>query len=197
MSDDETTARRAAREARRAAQASRAPRHENGGDSAPGPVEAAREAVTAAAVGAAVGAVRAIAARQRDEMVEDAQPPEPEAPDHEQAEQKPEPEREPRREQRPRATAAPREGTAPSDVERAVRAAREQLRALNGKEAESVSSFGRTRDGWRVTLEVLELERIPQTTDVLGSYLVELDRDRNLVAYEQLRRYHRSEAQGG
>ena len=60
-----------------------------------------------------------------------------------------------------------------------------------------MSSFGRTRDGWRVTLEVLELRRVPETTDVLASYLVELDRDGNLVAYERLHRYHRSEAQDG
>src|SRR5205085_489317 len=76
-------------------------------------------------------------------------------------------------------------------VERAVQAAREQLRQLSGTEAETVSSFAHTRDGWRVTLEVVEVRRIPETTDVLASYAVELDDDGNLVAYERVRRYQR------
>ena len=79
-------------------------------------------------------------------------------------------------------------------VERAVQAAREQLRQLSGTEAETVSSFAHTRDGWRVTLEVVEVRRIPETTDVLASYAVELDDDGNLVAYERVRHYQRSEA---
>ena len=157
----------------------------------PGPAQAAREAATAAAVGAAVGAVRALAARGRDEQ--DA-PPEPEAEDlHEDVQD--EPQHDERQQSAP--PPAPREGAEPSQVERAVQAAREQLRQLHGAEAESVSSFGRTRDGWRVTLEVLELRRVPETTDVLASYLVELDPDGNLVAYERLRRYARSEASDG
>jgi hypothetical protein len=77
-----------------------------------------------------------------------------------------------------------------------VQAAREQLRQLNGSVAEAVSSFARTRDGWRVTLEVVEVRRIPETTDVLASYAVELDGDGDLMAYERVRRYQRSEALG-
>ena len=78
-----------------------------------------------------------------------------------------------------------------------MQAAREQLRQLSGTEAETVSSFAHTRDGWRVTLEVVEVRRIPETTDVLASYAVELDDDGNLVAYERVRRYQRSEALEG
>lgn len=201
MSEKETLTRRAAREARRAALSARS--HEDGNqDGPPSPMQAAREAATAAAVGAAVGAVRALAASQRGE--EDEAQPEPEQ--EQEQETQPEAEAEDLHEDededrderaQPAPPRAPREGIDPSQVERAVHAAREQLKQLHGADAESVSSFGRTRDGWRVTLEVLELRRIPPTTDVLASYLVELDGDGNLVAYERLRRYHRSEAGEG
>ena len=121
-------------------------------------------------------------------------------------EQEPEPQREPEREperqaesppRRSRRDASPREGVDFGTVERAIQSAREQLRELFGAEPESVSSFGRTRDGWRVTLEVVEVRRIPETTDVLASYEVELDENGDLIAFERVRRYQRSEALDG
>src|SRR4051794_1917521 len=67
----------------------------------------------------------------------------------------------------------------------AVRHARQHLLDLTGKPCESVSSLVRRRDGWNVTLEIVELERIPQTTDIMASYLVELDEDGELLRYER------------
>jgi len=48
-----------------------------------------------------------------------------------------------------------------------------------------------------VGLEVVELSRIPESTDVLGYYEMELDEDLNLRRYQQLRRYHRGRADHG
>jgi hypothetical protein len=79
----------------------------------------------------------------------------------------------------------------------AVRHARQHLLDLTGKPCESVSSLVRRRDGWNVTLEVVELERIPQTTDIMASYLVELDEDGELLRYERTARYYRNQAGGG
>ena len=79
----------------------------------------------------------------------------------------------------------------------AVKQAREQLEGLLEFPVESVSGFERTRNGWLITLEVLELSRIPESTDVLASYEMELDDDRNLVRYIRGRRYHRSQADRG
>ena len=76
--------------------------------------------------------------------------------------------------------------------------AREQLEALLGRESESVSAMERTHDGWLVTVEVVEVSRIPESTDVLASYEIELDESRNLRRYARVRRYNRSQAdQGG
>ena len=87
-----------------------------------------------------------------------------------------------------------RSGADPSEARRVVETAREQLAALLGKEADSVSGLDRNGDGWVVTLEVVEVARIPESTDVLASYEVELDGDRNLVRYARRRRYYRSQA---
>ncbi|HZC75228.1 MAG TPA: gas vesicle protein GvpO [Gaiellaceae bacterium] len=76
--------------------------------------------------------------------------------------------------------------------------ARELLRSVRGVEAESVSGIGRTSsNGWKVTLEVVELRRIPESTDVLASYEVELDGDGRFLGFSRGRRYNRSQAEDG
>jgi hypothetical protein len=79
--------------------------------------------------------------------------------------------------------------------------ARSELSEITGLEAESVTSLEKAGDGkWRVTVELLELSRIPETDDVLGSYVAELDDGGELLGYRRRRRYARSQAsdeQGG
>jgi len=86
----------------------------------------------------------------------------------------------------PRA-AAPKRATA-SQV--AARAAQELL-DLTGKGAEGVTGLERTDDGWKVQVEVVEVRRIPDTTDVLALYEVQVDEDGDLIGYRRLRRYAR------
>jgi len=74
-----------------------------------------------------------------------------------------------------------------------VAAARHELAELLGHEAESVSSFERCDGGWRVTLEVVDLRRVPDSSDVLSSYTVVLDEDRQLVSLDRARRYRRAQ----
>jgi len=78
----------------------------------------------------------------------------------------------------------------------AVQHARQHLSELTGKQCESVSSLIRRPDGWNVTLEVVEMERIPQTTDIMASYLIELDDEGELLRYERVARYYRNQASG-
>jgi len=77
--------------------------------------------------------------------------------------------------------------------------AREQVEELFGKPVEAVSGFEQTNgdgdgDGWTVTLELLELERIPDTTSLLGSYEATLDGDGNLLGAHRTRRYPRNQS---
>jgi hypothetical protein len=74
--------------------------------------------------------------------------------------------------------------------------AREQVQELFGKPVEAVSGFGKPADnggGWTVTLELLELPRIPDTTSLLGTYEATLDADGNLVDAHRVRRYPRNQ----
>ena len=70
----------------------------------------------------------------------------------------------------------------------------EQMQSLIGRPVESVTGIEKDGNEWIVTLEVLELERIPTTTDVLGRYEVKLDKDGELTGAQRTRRYPRAEA---
>ncbi|MEU0108571.1 MULTISPECIES: gas vesicle protein [unclassified Streptomyces] len=78
----------------------------------------------------------------------------------------------------------------PSPME-VLRQARGQLAELTGMEAESVSSFEQTDEGWSLEVEVLELERVPDTMSLMASYQVELDPQGQLTGYRRVRRYER------
>lgn len=75
----------------------------------------------------------------------------------------------------------------------AIRSAAEQLQELLGRAPESVSALKPTEDGWEADVEVLELERVPETTSVMATYRVTLDKEGDLVAYERTRRYTRGQ----
>jgi hypothetical protein len=55
----------------------------------------------------------------------------------------------------------------------------------------------RDDDGWKVTVQVVELERIPNSTDVLGSYEVIVDDDGEVTGYWRTHRFYRSQASEG
>lgn len=86
----------------------------------------------------------------------------------------------------PRAS-APKRVTATQVAARAA----QQLLELTGREAEGVTGLERSDDGWKVRVEVVEVRRIPDTTDVLALYEVEVDEDGDLTGYRRLRRYAR------
>ncbi|MEV7730145.1 gas vesicle protein [Streptomyces sp. NPDC087917] len=77
------------------------------------------------------------------------------------------------------------------DAASAMRSAAGQLAQLLGRTPDSVTSLKPTEEGWEAQVEVVELERIPDTTSVMASYKVALDPDGQLVSYERTRRYSR------
>jgi hypothetical protein len=64
---------------------------------------------------------------------------------------------------------------------------------LTGYEPEAVTGLEWDGEHWRVTIDVLELSRIPNTTDVLGSYEVQLDEGGTLRGYRRTRRFQRGQ----
>lgn len=69
--------------------------------------------------------------------------------------------------------------------------AAEELLQLTGKDIEGIVGLERVDSGWKVQVEVLEVRRIPDTTDVLALYEVDADQDGSLAGYRRLRRYGR------
>jgi hypothetical protein len=164
--------------------------------------DALRSAASAAAVGAAVGAAKAMSTRRReDHGASDTADEAREAPGREEPPQAAEPaepqQPEPQEQEHEQAQEPDPEPVDSGALREIVAQARGLLRELHGSDAESVSSVSRSTAGWNVALEVVELRRIPDSTDVLASYQVELDEDGRLIRYERVRRYNRSQANAG
>ena len=76
----------------------------------------------------------------------------------------------------------------------AIRSAREVIAELTGKQLEGVSAINRSGEGgWTVCVDVVELVRIPTSTDLLSTYEVSLDSDGGLIDMERTRRYTRNQ----
>jgi hypothetical protein len=78
----------------------------------------------------------------------------------------------------------------------AVSRARKALSELTGRPVEGVLGVDRDHGNWIATVQVVELARVPNTTDVLGEYETVLDGKGELVRYHRRRRYHRGQVDG-
>ena len=76
-------------------------------------------------------------------------------------------------------------------------AAKATVEDLTGFSSEAVSGLQWDGETWLVTVEVCELERIPNTTDVMASYVVQLDDRGGLLGYKRERRFQRGAAEEG
>jgi hypothetical protein len=76
------------------------------------------------------------------------------------------------------------------------RAAMKTVQELTGYTAEAVTALEWDGEFWQITVDALELSRIPNTTDVLGCYVVRLDEEGTLRGYHRERRFQRSDAEG-
>ena len=122
--------------------------------------------------------------------------PEPEA-DAEQASEpeaaepeEPEPEAEQPEEEPAEAGGPPPE---PGSLAGVAAAAARALADLTGRTVDAVSGVQRTDGGYQVTIEVLELSRVPSTTDVLATYEVEVDGSGAVTSYQRAHRYYRNQ----
>ena len=68
------------------------------------------------------------------------------------------------------------------DVPTAMRNASAQLTELLRCEPGSVSAVKATDDGWSADVEVVEVERVPDTMSVMASYRVQLDPQGRLMS---------------
>jgi hypothetical protein len=68
------------------------------------------------------------------------------------------------------------------------------VQELTGYDPEAITGLEWDGESWQVTVDVLEVARIPNTTDVLGSYVVQLDEGGTLRGLRRARRYQRGQA---
>ncbi|MER6348729.1 gas vesicle protein GvpO [Streptomyces sp. NPDC001595] len=74
-----------------------------------------------------------------------------------------------------------------------MRRASDQLAEMLGRRPESVSSLQPNENGWTAKVEVMELERVPETSSVMASYEVVLGPGGELLGYERRKRYTRAQ----
>jgi hypothetical protein len=66
---------------------------------------------------------------------------------------------------------------------------------LTSFQPEAVTGLEWDGQSWHASVDVLELERIPNTTDVLATYDVRLDDEGTLLGYKRKRRFIRGQAE--
>jgi hypothetical protein len=76
-------------------------------------------------------------------------------------------------------------------------AAMTTVQELTGYEPEAVTGLEWDGEFWDVTVDVLELARIPNTTDVIASYVVQLDEGGTLRGLKRTNRFVRGQTDGG
>lgn len=75
--------------------------------------------------------------------------------------------------------------------------AKAELSRITGLAADHVSAVASETDGWHVTVDMIELKRIPAATDVLAAYEAVLGPTGALVSYRRARRYFRDQMMEG
>ena len=72
---------------------------------------------------------------------------------------------------------------------------KEELEALTGLKADTVSSVQKQGDHWEVTVDMIELHVTPNTRDVLAIYDVQIDPEGTILGYRRMGRYVRSQVE--
>lgn len=76
-----------------------------------------------------------------------------------------------------------------------VERARRALDDLGGMTVDRVIGVEADEDEWRVTVEVVELRRIPNTSDILARYEVQMSKAGKFRGYRQVARRLRSQTE--
>lgn len=71
--------------------------------------------------------------------------------------------------------------------------AKVELSRITGLDASHVSAVVNGADGWHVTVDLIELRRIPASSDVLAAYEAVFAPTGNLLSYRRTRRYSRDQ----
>ena len=73
--------------------------------------------------------------------------------------------------------------------------AKEQLARVTGFKPVGVVGVSRDNGGWQLSIDMLEMVRVPDSTDLLGTYLVSLDEKGEIVRFQKRGSHLRGEPQ--
>ena len=73
------------------------------------------------------------------------------------------------------------------EITEVLERAKSQLADTTGLKPIAVTRASKNGDGWHIGLEMLEMARIPTSTDVLGDYDVDLSEDGCVLRFERKR----------
>lgn len=71
--------------------------------------------------------------------------------------------------------------------------ASQQLAEVTGFTPVAVVGSYKDPEGWHVTVDVMEMARLPEATDLIGTYIVGLDENGDMVKFEKKRARLRGE----
>jgi len=71
--------------------------------------------------------------------------------------------------------------------------AKEQLAVVTGFSPVAAVGGFKDEEGWHISVDVLEMARLPESTDIVGTYVVTLDPEGNMVKFEKKRARLRGE----
>lgn len=71
--------------------------------------------------------------------------------------------------------------------------AKQQLAEVTGFKPVAAVGGYKDAEGWHVAVDMLEMARLPESTDVLGTYVVSLDEEGNMIKFGKKRVRLRSE----
>ena len=72
-------------------------------------------------------------------------------------------------------------------------AALSTVETLTGYQPEAITGLEWDGECWNVTVDALEMARIPSSTDVIGSYMIQLDEHGTLRGYKRVKRFQRGQ----
>ena len=70
---------------------------------------------------------------------------------------------------------------------------KEQLAELTCFKPDTVSSVSKNEQGWHVLVEMIEMKRIPEGSDMLATYETLADDEGNVLNFRRVRRYLRQQ----
>ena len=63
--------------------------------------------------------------------------------------------------------------------------AKRQLAEVTGFSPVAAVGGFKDEEGWHITVDAVEMTRIPESSDLIGTYVVSLDEDGNMVKFEK------------